>query len=138
MLRVSSALLSGLVFGIGLAVSGMMDPEKVLGFLDLAGAWDPTLAFVMGGALVITTPVFMVARRRAAPLLGDAFHIPSRQMIDKRLVIGSTLFGLGWGLVGFCPGPALSALSLGLTDVFIFAAAMIVGMALARFCPLPD
>lgn len=135
--QVFSALVAGLLFGVGLSVSGMMDPAKVLGFLDIAGAWDPTLAFVMGGALAITVPAFILVRRRAAPVLSTVFHIPTRRDIDPRLAIGAALFGLGWGLVGFCPGPALSALSLGQFDVLVFVAAMVAGMMLTRFIPSP-
>jgi uncharacterized membrane protein YedE/YeeE len=135
MARNLTALLAGLLFGIGLAVSGMMDPAKVLGFLDVAGDWDPTLAFVMGGALAVSGPAYFLARRRSAPFLEPAFHLPSKTDLDSRLIGGAALFGVGWGLVGFCPGPALAALSLGLTEVFVFGAAMVVGMVATRFLP---
>ena len=103
----------GLLFGIGLLVSGMTDPGKVLGFLDLAGAWDPSLAFVMGGAILVGVIAFTVAKQRTQTFLGDALHLPTSRDIDHRLVVGSLLFGAGWGLAGFCPGPGLVAMGAG-------------------------
>jgi uncharacterized membrane protein YedE/YeeE len=126
------SLLVGILFGAGLTVSQMINPAKVVNFLDFAGNWDPTLAVVMVGALVGAIPGFMITSRRPAPLLGGTFQIPSRQDIDVRLLGGATLFGIGWGLSGFCPGPAIAALSSGLWPVFVFVAAMIVGMLLFR------
>lgn len=126
------SLLVGILFGAGLTVSQMINPAKVVNFLDFAGNWDPTLAVVMVGALVGAIPGFMIASRRPAPLLGGTFQIPSRQDIDVRLLGGATLFGIGWGLSGFCPGPAIAALSSGLWPVFVFVAAMIAGMLLLR------
>jgi uncharacterized membrane protein YedE/YeeE len=125
----------GLLFGAGLAVSRMINPERVLGFLDFAGDWDPTLAFVMAGALAVSVPGYLIARRRSSALLGGAMQIPTRNDIDWKLVLGATLFGIGWGLVGFCPGPAIAALSAGLMPAFVFAAAMLAGMAAYRLIP---
>lgn len=122
------ALLVGLVFGLGLSLSGMTEPLRVLGFLDLAGAWDPTLAFVMGGALMVTVPGFWLARRRGRPILEEVFSWPTRKDIDPKLVTGTALFGIGWGIAGFCPGPAIASLSSALPMVLVFVAAMAVGM----------
>lgn len=127
-LRAAVALLSGTIFGLGLAVSGMMNPAKVIGFLDVAGDWDPTLAFVMVGALLVTVPAFRLVRNRPRPVLGESFDLPKKSAPDARLVGGATLFGVGWGLVGFCPGPAVAALATGLTPVLAFVAAMLAGM----------
>ena len=124
--------LAGAVFGIGLAVSGMMNPAKVLGFLDFAGDWDPTLGFVMAGGLVAAIPGFAVARRRRVPLVEDAFRIPTRTDIDAPLVAGAAIFGTGWGLAGLCPGPAVAALGTGLAPALVFFAAMAAGMVLFR------
>jgi uncharacterized membrane protein YedE/YeeE len=125
---VLSSFLAGLVFGIGLLASRMANPVKVLGFLDLAGAWDPSLAFVMVGAVGIAALAFALARRRASSLLGTPIALPSSQAIDSRLVIGSLVFGIGWGLAGFCPGPALVALGAGVSKAYVFVAAMLAGM----------
>lgn len=125
-----ASLLAGLVFGLGLIVSGMADPAKVLGFLDLAGAWDPSLAFVMGGAVGVGLVAFFVARRRRVSLLGAPMQLPAARGIDRRLVGGSLLFGIGWGVAGFCPGPALVALGMGSVKALLFVAAMLVGMGL--------
>jgi uncharacterized protein len=124
------AFAAGLVFGIGLIVSGMADPAKVLGFLDLAGRWDPSLAFVMGGAIAVGALAFGFAARRGTTLLGAPLHLPPTRPIDARLVSGSLLFGIGWGLAGFCPGPALVALGMGQSKAWLFVAAMLAGMAL--------
>jgi uncharacterized membrane protein YedE/YeeE len=118
----------GLLFGIGLLVSGMTDPGKVLGFLDLAGAWDPSLAFVMGGAILVGLVAFAAAKTRTQSLLGGAMHLPTSRDIDRRLVIGSLLFGAGWGLAGFCPGPGLVAMGTGEPKAALFVAAMVGGM----------
>jgi len=128
MSRSVSALLIGLLFGAGLAVSGMMNPAKVLGFLDIAGDWDPTLAFVMGGALIIALPATLLARRRKHPVLAETFDMPTKRSIDTPLIVGSALFGLGWGLVGFCPGPAFAALATNLWQPGLFVVAMLGGM----------
>lgn len=130
MIRLLVAAASGLLFGAGLAVSGMMNPAKVIGFLDFAGDWDPTLALVMAGALAVTVPAFRLAAGLTHALSGEKIGLPTRRDIDGRLVGGATLFGLGWGLAGFCPGPALAALSTGLPGVFAFVLAMLAGMAL--------
>mgnify|MGYP003668154163 CR=1 FL=1 len=133
---VVSSLLIGMVFGAGLAISQMMNPAKVLGFLDFAGNWDPTLGFVMAGALVAAIPGFLLAKKGKASLLGGPFRLPTRRDIDSPLVAGAAIFGVGWGLVGFCPGPALAALGSGLWEVFVFVAAMIAGMLLFRILPV--
>jgi uncharacterized protein len=130
--RTVSALLIGMLFGAGLAVSGMMNPAKVLGFLDITGDWDPTLAFVMGGALIVALPATLLARRRARPVLAESFDLPGKRTIDLPLIAGSALFGLGWGLAGFCPGPAFAALSTGLWQVGLFVLAMLTGMLAFR------
>ncbi|SFV09570.1 DUF6691 family protein [Pseudoduganella namucuonensis] len=125
-----TALLAGLVFGFGLIVSGMANPAKVLGFLDLAGAWDPSLMFVMVGAIAVASCAFLVARRRTVSLLGADIAIPSRRDIDRRLVLGSVAFGVGWGLAGYCPGPALVSLGTGEIKAIVFVIAMLAGMAI--------
>jgi len=128
-LRLAAALLSGLLFGIGLALSGLLDPARVRGFLDVTGAWDPTLAFVLAGAVTASSLGTALARSLRRPLLADTFDWPTRTRIDRPLVLGAALFGIGWGLSGFCPGPAVAALSTGLRPVIVFVAAMLVGMA---------
>ena len=135
MARSLASLLAGVIFGLGLTISGMVNPAKVIGFLDLAGDWDPTLALVMGGALAVALPGLALVRRRQRPLLDESFQVPSRKEIDPRLLGGAALFGVGWGLAGFCPGPALAALASGLAPVLIFVAAMIVGMLSLRLLP---
>ncbi len=127
-MTVLASLLAGLVFGLGLIVSGMTDPAKVLGFLDLGGAWDPSLAFVMAGAIAVSALAFAVARHRAVSLLGAAMQLDTGSEIDRRLVIGSVVFGIGWGIAGFCPGPGLVALGMGEVKALVFVAAMLVGM----------
>jgi uncharacterized membrane protein YedE/YeeE len=129
-LEVATAGLAGLVFGLGLVVSGMSNPAKVLAFLDLAGPWDPSLALVMAGAIAVGAVGFALARRRATSVLGQPMDLPSSRAIDARLAIGATAFGVGWGLVGLCPGPALTALSTGSIEAIVFVAAMLAGMAL--------
>lgn len=123
-----ASLLAGLVFGLGLIVSGMANPAKVLGFLDLTGHWDPSLAFVMAGAISVGAVAFTVAQRRTVSFLGAEMRLPSARHIDGRLVLGSVLFGIGWGVAGFCPGPALVALGMGEVKALVFVAAMLVGM----------
>jgi uncharacterized membrane protein YedE/YeeE len=125
-----TALLSGLIFGFGLILSGMANPAKVLGFLDLAGHWDPSLAFVMAGAIAVGAVAFFIARKRTVSFLGGAMHLPTARDIDRRLVGGSLLFGTGWGLGGFCPGPGLVALGMGEMKALVFVAAMIAGMVI--------
>ncbi len=122
----------GLLFGAGLVISGMSDPAKVLNFLDPAGTWDPSLAFVMGGAVIVTFLGYRLVLRRAGPISGDTFHVPTRKDIDGRILAGPAIFGIGWGLGGFCPGPALTALGLAAPGTLAFVPAMIVGMWIAR------
>jgi len=129
-MQVLAALLSGLVFGLGLIVSGMANPAKVLGFLDLAGRWDPSLALVMAGAIAVGLVAFSVARGRTVSFLDLDMKLPDARQIDRRLVGGSVLFGVGWGMAGFCPGPALVAVGMGEWKAVIFALAMLVGMGL--------
>jgi uncharacterized membrane protein YedE/YeeE len=125
-----TALLAGIVFGLGLVISGMANPAKVLGFLDLAGRWDPSLAFVMAGAVGVGVIAFALARHRTVSLLGAGMQLPKARPIDRRLVLGSLAFGIGWGLVGFCPGPALVALGMGQTKALVFVVFMLAGMGL--------
>lgn len=125
-----SALVVGLLFGLGLMLAGMTDPGKVIGFLDLAGTWDPSLAFVMGGAIAVGIGAFALARRRTVAFLGGAMHLPTARDIDARLLSGSLLFGIGWGLGGFCPGPALVSFATGNVKAIVFVIAMLIGMAL--------
>ena len=129
-MRVLMALLSGLIFGLGLILGGMTDPGKVKGFLDVAGAWDPSLALVMGGAIAVGVFAFAAAKRRATAWSGERIEIPSNTVIDARLVGGGVLFGAGWGLAGFCPGPALVAMSAGVGSAAVFVVAMLAGMVL--------
>jgi hypothetical protein len=126
-----AAFAAGLVFGIGLILSGMTDPGKVIGFLDLAGSWDPSLGFVMAGAIAVGFVAFRAAGRRAKTFLGGAMHLPHARDIDNRLVGGSVLFGIGWGLAGFCPGPALVSFGAGQEKAAIFVAAMLGGMLIS-------
>lgn len=123
------AFLAGLVFGIGLLVSGMTDPGKVLGFLDLAGNWDPSLALVMVGAVAVGLVAFALAKQRARSLLGLPMQLPTARQIDRRLVLGSLTFGIGWGVAGICPGPALVLLGAGVSQGLLFVVAMLAGMA---------
>lgn len=130
-----SAFASGLLFGLGLIVSQMVNPAKVLGFLDISGNWDPSLVLVMGGAVAVSALGTFVAKRRGVPVLAPRLEIPTRRDLDPRLIGGAALFGIGWGLVGLCPGPALVGLTFGPWQVFVFVAAMIVGMAVFRLVP---
>ncbi|MDF3053212.1 MAG: hypothetical protein K0S19_1317 [Geminicoccaceae bacterium] len=130
-----SAFAAGLLFGLGLIVSQMVNPAKVLGFLDIFGAWDPSLALVMGGAVAVSALGYVVARRRGVHVLAPRLEIPTRRDLDPRLIGGAALFGIGWGLVGLCPGPALVGLTFGPWPVFVFVTAMIVGMAIFRLVP---
>ena len=123
-----TSLLSGLMFGAGLILSGMSNPAKVLGFLDIGGAWDPSLALVMAGAIAVGLVAFAAAKRRAVSLLGAEMKLPTTTAIDRRLVLGSLLFGVGWGVAGFCPGPVLVAVGMGSGKAIVFAAAMLLGM----------
>jgi len=125
-----AAFAAGLVFGIGLILSGMTDPGKVIGFLDIAGNWDPSLAFVMAGAIAVGVFAFALARRRAQAFFGGAMRLPARRDIDLRLIAGAVVFGIGWGLAGFCPGPALVSLGSGQDKAVVFVIAMLAGMLL--------
>ena len=125
-----SALLSGLVFGLGLIVSGMANPAKVLGFLDLTGEWDPSLALVMGGAIAVGFFAFLIAKNRTRSFIGAEMKLPTASAIDNRLLAGSALFGAGWGIAGFCPGPGLVALGMGEPKAIVFVAAMLAGMVI--------
>lgn len=131
-LRIAASLVAGVVFGVGLIVSGMTDPAKVRNFLDLAGLWDPSLAFVMGGAVVVAFIGYRLAFASGAPLFAERFSLPTSTQIDLRLVAGAALFGIGWGLAGFCPGPALASVYSGGASAWIFVAAMLTGMWAAR------
>jgi uncharacterized membrane protein YedE/YeeE len=128
MMQILTAFFVGLVFGIGLIVAGMTNPAKVQGFLDLAGNWDPSLAFVMGGAILVGLVAFHFAGKRERSLLGEAMRLPTATTIDRRLVLGGLAFGAGWGLAGFCPGPALASLATGGIKALLFTAAMLAGM----------
>lgn len=123
-----SEFVVGLLFGLGLMLSGMTDPSKVLGFLDLFGAWDPSLMLVMGGAIAVGFFAFAVAQKRTTNFLGGALHLPTSSQIDQRLVLGSLVFGAGWGLAGFCPGPALVSMAAGQDKALVFVVAMVFGM----------
>lgn len=125
-----TAFLAGLIFGLGLLLAGMANPAKVLGFLDLAGAWDPSLALVMAGAIAVALLPFSLAKKRQQSLLGLPMQLPSKREIDRRLIGGSLLFGIGWGIAGICPGPAVAILLTGHWQVLLFMAAMLIGMAL--------
>lgn len=130
--RLIVPLASGTLFGAGLALGGMTDPARVRGFLDLFGAWDPTLAFVMGGAVLVMAIAWRVQPRMARPLFADTFALPDRSDLTARLIGGSALFGVGWGIAGLCPGPAIAALVIEPVSAGVFAAAMLAGMALVR------
>ena len=128
-MRNLTAIASGLIFGLGLIASGMTQPTKVKAFLDVFGAWDPSLALVMGGAIAVGSVAFVIAKRRRTSWSGEAMQIPTNSTIDARLIGGGVLFGIGWGIAGFCPGPALVAASSGVGDAWLFVVAMLVGMA---------
>lgn len=127
-LRNAGTFLAGLVFGIGLIVSGMTSPDKVLGFLDIFGAWDPSLAFVMGGAVLTAMPLFALAKRRARPVAGGSFDAPPKTPVDGRLLAGAAMFGIGWGLAGICPGPGFVNLAISPVQATIFGVAMVGGL----------
>lgn len=122
------SLIAGLLFGAGLALGGMTDPGKVISFLDVAGAWDPSLGFVMGSALLITFPVFAWVRRAGKPLLAERFQLPTKKDLDPQLLAGAALFGIGWGIAGLCPGPAIANLAAGSPQILLFVVAMVGGM----------
>ena len=133
-MRINTATFaSGVLFGAGLALSDMINPGRVLAFLDLAGAWDPSLAFVMIGAILPSALAYYVSKRMGKPMLAGRFFVPESRIIDWRLVTGSTIFGVGWGIAGFCPGPAVASLVLGAWQAWVFVAAMFAGMVLHRF-----
>ena len=130
MTTIFTSLPAGLLFGLGLIVSGMANPAKVLGFLDLAGAWDPSLGFVMAGAIAVAAIAFAGAKKRTMSFLGSTMKLPDSRDIDRRLVIGSVLFGIGWGVAGFCPGPGLVALGMGEIKALVFVGAMLAGIGI--------
>jgi uncharacterized membrane protein YedE/YeeE len=129
-MKILMALLAGLLFGLGLILSGMTDPAKVMGFLDLSGNWDPSLALVMGGALLVGSLAFPFVVKRPKSILGDALRLPTTTQIDRRLVLGGLTFGVGWGLAGYCPGPAIASLAQGGMKPLLFFIAMLAGMAM--------
>ncbi len=131
-MRLLTALLIGLVFGAGISLSGMINPAKVLNFFDIAGSWDPSLAFVMGGALAVAIPGYRIVLARRAPRFEPRFQLPDTRRIDASLVLGSAVFGIGWGIAGFCPGAALPALGLGIPEVALFVLALMAGLLIAR------
>ena len=134
--RLLPPLVSGTLFGAGLTLSGMTDPARVRGFLDLFGNWDPTLAFVMGGAVLVMAVAWRIRARMAKPLFGEKFSLPDRSDLDPQLLVGSALFGIGWGIAGLCPGPAIASLALSPRAVLPFVAAMLAGMAIRRVWPM--
>ncbi len=136
-MRLISAYLIGLVFGLGISISGMADPAKVLNFFDIAGTWDPSLIFVMGGGLIVTFIGYRFVFRKPEPVLEHAFVLPKSKRIDPRLLGGSAVFGIGWGIAGFCPGGALPVIGTGQPDVLIFVAALVAGMFAAKFFNRP-
>lgn len=129
-MNIATALIAGLLFGAGLILSGMSNPAKVLAFLDVGGTWDPSLLFVMLGAILVAALAFRFARTRVRPLFGEHIHVPGAGRIDAPLLLGSSVFGIGWGLVGYCPGPALTSLAVGGRSTLLFVAAMVAGMAI--------
>lgn len=131
-MKIISSLVAGVVFGLGLIVAQMINPAKIQNFLDVFGDWDPSLALVMVGAIAVTLPGFRLTGKRIEPFFHDTFHMPTRKDIDARLIFGGGFFGIGWGLAGFCPGPALAALPLMAPSVIVFVIAMLVGMWVAR------
>ena len=131
-MKLATAYLIGLIFGSGIALSGMIDPARVLNFFDFAGAWDPSLALVMAGALAVTALGYRLVFRNSRPLLDNRFHLPKASAIDTRLVVGAGVFGIGWGIAGFCPGGALPALGTGRADVLTFVAALVCGIIATR------
>ena len=131
-MRLILSYIGGLIFGLGISLSGMANPAKVLNFFDIAGTWDPSLIFVMGGALIVTFIGYRVVLRREAPVCDTLFHVPSSRTIDAKLIGGSLVFGVGWGIAGFCPGGALPAIGTGRAEVLVFCAALVAGILLAK------
>ena len=136
-MKILSTFLAGLLFGTGLILSGMTNPAKVQNFLDPFGTWDPSLAFVMCGAIMVAMPGFWFTRKLTKPLFNEAFQLPTRTDFDPNLIVGAATFGIGWGLGGFCPGPALTALPFANTSTLLFVPAMLVGMMIAKFTSAP-
>ena len=134
-MKIALGFVCGLIFGIGLVISGMSNPAKVLNFLDVFGTWDPSLAFVMGGAVVVAFVGYRIVLQRPAPLLSDTFHLPTIKDVDGQMLTGAALFGVGWGLGGFCPGPAFTALPLMSTGILAFFPALVIGMWAGRVIP---
>lgn len=132
MINIVTALISGLLMGAGLVISGMTSPDKVLGFLDITGFWDPTLMLVMGGAILVNLPATWLILKRQQPANAEHFHLPERTTVDKPLVLGTALFGIGWGIAGICPGPAVTSLLSGSADIILFFLAMIAGFRLHK------
>jgi len=130
------SLVSGIIFGVGLVISGMINPEKVLGFLDLFGNWDPSLAFVMIGALIVSSPLFHIIKNKEKPLFAEKFNYSNNKVVNNRLIVGSALFGAGWGLGGLCPGPAISSIALININSITFVFAMFFGFYLVKFLKL--
>ena len=128
-----SSLISGIIFGVGLTISGMVNPQKVLGFLNIFDAWDPSLMLVMVGAILIFSPLHFTFKIKSRPIFAKSFNLPSKKDVDKNLIIGASLFGIGWGLVGLCPGPAISAISFFNINVYLFVLFMFVGFYLGNF-----
>ena len=135
-MRILSTLIAGLIFGTGLILSGMANPIKVQNFLDFFGSWDPSLALVMGGAILVTMPGFWLVQKRRTPFFNNVFNLPTRTDFDFRLLAGAAIFGIGWGLGGFCPGPAVTSLSLAAKGTLVFVPAMLIGMAAAKLASL--
>jgi hypothetical protein len=137
-MRSASAFFAGFIFALGLGIAGMTRPTKVIGFLDVASGWDPTLLFVMVGAIAVYAPLYrLILKRRKVPLFEPRFTVPETRDVDRKLVLGAALFGIGWGLGGYCPGPAVTALARGSTEVFVFVIAMLAGMGLHAFVTAP-
>ena len=135
-MRILSTLIAGLIFGTGLILSGMANPIKVQNFLDFFGSWDPSLALVMGGAILVTMPGFWLIQKRKTPFFNNVFNLPTRTDFDFRLLAGAAIFGIGWGLGGFCPGPAVTSLSLAAKGTLVFVPAMLIGMTAAKLASL--
>jgi len=135
-MRILNTLIAGLIFGTGLILSGMANPVKVQNFLDFFGSWDPSLALVMGGAILVTMPGFWLVQKRKTPFFNNVFHLPTKTDFDFRLLAGATIFGVGWGLGGFCPGPAVTSLPLAAKGTLVFVPAMLIGMAAAKLTSL--